>query len=92
MTRIEIYERYLAEGEYSIDWWKQNMPEGTEPPLTYGYRRTMPLLAEIDRPIEIVGNLDECIIKFWTGEEIIIKSNYDEFCIALNDAEMEDEE
>lgn len=89
--RIELYEKYLAEGEYSRDWWRDNMPEGTEPPLTYGYRRTMPFLEEIDRPIEIPNNKDECIVRFWTGEEIIIKANYDEFCIFLHDVEMEDE-
>lgn len=90
--RIEIYEKYLAEGEYSADWWRENMPEGTEPPLQYCYRRTMPLLQEIDRPIEIVGNSDECIVRFWTGEEITIKANYDDFCIFLNDIENDEDE
>jgi hypothetical protein len=90
-TRLELYEKYLTEGLYTEDWWRENMPPGTKPPTSYGYRRTMPCLQEIDRPIEIPGNLDECIVRFWTGEEIIIRSNYDDFCIYLHDVEWEEE-
>lgn len=88
--RIEIYEKYAKSSDYSYDWWRENMPHGTKPPATsYGYRRTMILVEQIERPIEIVNNKKECIIKFWDGSEMVIKSNYDDFCIRLNDAEQE---
>jgi len=90
MVRIEIYEKYIS-NEDEIEYLNE-IGIDTSKQTVYGYRRTMPFLEEIDRPIEIPDNKDECIVRFWTGEEVIIKANYDEFCIFLHDVEnMEDD-
>jgi hypothetical protein len=90
--RIEVYEKYAVQiaGEYSAEWWRENMPEGTPMPTTgtnYGYRRTMIIVDTIERPIEIPKNKKELLIRFWSGDTMIVKANYDEFCVALHDVE-----
>ena len=56
-------------------------------PTKYGYRRTMVMVDFIERPIEIPGNKKETIVRFMSGEDMIILSNFDDFCIALHDIE-----
>lgn len=86
MIRIELLERYSTD-KYSDEWWEDNMPKGSIRNSSYSYRRTMPLVEMIERPIEIVGNKDEFIVRFWGGEDIVCKGDFDEFCILLNDIE-----
>ena len=86
--RIEVYEKYAVRSTYDQSWWELNMPPGTTPPeSTYGYRRTMVGIDYIERPIEIPGSKDEMMIRFWSGEDMIIKADYDDFCILLADLE-----
>lgn len=57
------------------------------------YERINPLLSEIT-PQEIEGVEDHCMIKFKGGYKCIVKFNYDELCIRINDLEnneIEDE-
>lgn len=94
MLRVELLERYCKEGEYSREWWENNMPKGTSIPLAYSYRRTNVLFDTIERIIEIEGNTKECIVRFYGGEDMVVLANFDELCIAFNDWEnsnMEDD-
>lgn len=85
--RIEVYEKYPLGGELSDEYY-ENL--GMKPPESeYGYRRTFPLVEMIERPIEIPGNKKEFMIRFWTEETITCCGSYDEFCIALQDIELE---
>lgn len=87
MLRVEVYEKYPIDGDISPDYWANLKIK--PPPESYSYRRTMPLIDTIERPIEIPGSEDEFIIRFWTGEDMICKGDYDEFCILLNDIESD---
>lgn len=80
--RIEVYEKYILDGSKDEDYWK-NL--GVEPEC--GYRRTLIFVEQIERPIEIPENKNECIIRFWGGDDIVVKCPYDDFCIQLNDVE-----
>lgn len=92
--RIEVYEKYSVGDAYDAEWWRENMPAGSIPPEEkHSFRRTMLELELIERPIEIPGNKKEMILRMWTGEDITIKENYDDFCTMLHDMEeMEDED
>ena len=94
MVRIEVTEKYpvqsKANSKYDRQWWLENV--GKLPPdeaenQSYDYRRTYLILDTIERPIEIPGKKGECILRLYSGEDIIIKENYDEFCIRLDDLE-----
>lgn len=90
MFRIEVYEKYTLPGQYTEEQWNDFMGlKGSPPSSGYGYRRTMPLIEQIERVIEIPGNRKECILRFWSGEDMTIRDNYDEFCIKLMDLEEE---
>lgn len=90
MFRIEVYEKYTLPGQYTEEQWNDFMGlKGSPPSSGYGYRRTMPLIDQIERVIEIPGNSKECILRFWSDEEMTIRANYDEFCIRLMDLEEE---
>lgn len=82
--RIEVYEKYVKNSFDEIQWREDNMPAGAFKP-TYGYRRIYPLLETIKYPREIEGNDEELIIVFHGDYEMIVRGNYDEFCIKLND-------
>lgn len=92
-TRMEVYEKYATQNSssgYSAEWWRENMPHGTPVPdatYEYGYRRTMVLVDTIERPIEIPKNKKELILMFWSGDTMIVKGCYDDFCIELHDIE-----
>ena len=93
MIRLEFYELYDNEGEYSREWWDKFMPEGSKYPGGKDkYRRTHILFKEIERPIEIKGNKKQCILRLWSGEELVVKYNYDDLCIKLCDIENEMED
>jgi hypothetical protein len=81
--RIELYEKYIANQE-QLEYFEE-LGIDTEKNTNYQYRRTYALFNEIERPIEIVGNKEECIIRFWSGEEIIIKESYDDFVVLMDD-------
>lgn len=89
MPRIEVYEKYLVnpidedERDRLINL-RMDLPEEN-----WSYRRTMPLVKMIDRPIEIKGNKKELVLLFWSGEQMTIKGDYDEFCNMLHDIEEE---
>ena len=89
--RIEVYEKYTLSTNacgYSAEWWAENMPKGTKPPETqYGYRRTMPLIDTIERPIELPGNRKELLLRFFGGDDMVVLGNYDDFCVRLHDIE-----
>ena len=92
MRRIEVYEKYEVESPdgHDTEYWREILPAGsTIPEPEYSYRRTMILVDTIDRPIEIEGNKRELILRMYGGEDLTIKANYDQFCIALNDIEEE---
>lgn len=84
MVRLEVIEKYPLKSKPDSYWEDLGMDA---PPSEYGYRRTMPLIDQIERPIEIPHNKKECIIRFWGGDDIVILSNYDDFCLKLHDIE-----
>lgn len=86
-TRIELYEKYFIEHEDEPDWEGMGVVSPKNQPTKYGYRRTMVMVDFIERPIEIPGNKKETIVRFMSGEDMIILSNFDDFCIALHDIE-----
>lgn len=86
-TRIELYEKYFIEQEDEPDWEGMGVVSPKNQPTKYGYRRTMVMVDFIERPIEIPGNKKETIVRFMSGEDMIILSNFDDFCIALHDIE-----
>lgn len=92
--RIEVYEKYYLEEPPDPEWWANVMgPKTPLPEVECSYRRTYIELAMIERPIEIPGNKKEMILRMWDTQELIIKENYDDFCLKLHDfEEMEDEE
>lgn len=85
MERIELMERYLANGA-EVERL-ENLGVPVEKHLKIGYRRTNPRLEDIDRVIEIPGNIDECVVLFYSGEEMTVLKSYDDLCIDLNDLE-----
>ena len=85
--RIEFYEKYPLGGK-GDEYWVDILPAGAKlPESEYGYRRTMPLIETIERPIEIPNNKKECIIRFWGGDDMVILKNYDDLCLQLHDIE-----
>jgi len=86
-TRIELYEKYFIEQEDEPDWEGMGVVSPKNQPTKYGYRRTMVMVDFIERPIEIPGNKKETIVRFMSGEDMIILANFDDFCIALHDIE-----
>ncbi len=90
MARFEVREKYVIGGKYNDDYLETLANLKLNPPdENYGYRRTMPLLEEIERPIEIPGNNKECILRFFNGEDMTVLENYDDLCIRLHDMEEE---
>jgi len=86
-TRIELYEKYFIEQEDEPDWEGMGVVSPKNQPTKYGYRRTMVMVDFIERPIEIPGNKKETIVRFMSGEDMIILANFDDFCISLHDIE-----
>lgn len=90
MQRIEVYEKYEVEPSdgHSSEYWREILPAGSAiPEPEYSYRRTMILIDTIERPIEIEGSEDEMILRMYGAEDMLIRANYDEFCVLLHDLE-----
>lgn len=87
--RIEVYEKHVVNPIDDDERERLTNLRLKLPKEEYNYRRTMPMVEMIDRPIEILGNNKEFILLFWSGEQMTVLGNYDEFCIKLNDLEMQ---
>jgi hypothetical protein len=89
--RIELYEKYCKDSEETIEYYTNLIGDNFVP--TYGYRRINPLVSDILYPREIEHIKYETIIVFKSllegqeGHSIIVKGNYDDLCIQLNDME-----
>lgn len=92
VKRIELYERYIS----NADQVEQMIDLGcTKYLIEHKYRRTNPRMDEVERIIEIPGNIFECEVLFYSGEIITVKAQFDELCILFNDLEnnnIEDDE
>ena len=80
---IELYEKYVANREELFELEALGIP--IEKYKKHKYRRTNIRIEDIDRPIEIPCNKEECALRLKGGEKIYIKYNYDDLCIRLND-------
>lgn len=86
--RIEVREKYPIDGDIDPDYLETLRNLKQEPPdRKWAYRRTMILVDQIERPVEIPGNKRECQLYFWSGEAMTIRENYDDFCVKLHDLE-----
>lgn len=86
--RIEVREKYPIDGDIDPDYEETLRNLKIAPPdRKWGYRRTMILVDQIERPVEIPGNKKECLIYLWSGDELTIRENYDDFCLKLHDIE-----
>ena len=60
--------------------------------LPRGYRRVYVRLSDIFAPKEIPGKKSHCLIEFYDGCTMIVKGNYDDICIQINDLEKDEED
>ena len=89
-NRIEFIERYRENTEEEI----RQSEEGNLP-LPLGklkYRRIYVRLTDIFCPKEIPESKKCCEIEFMDGSVIVVRENYDDVCIKLDDAEVENED
>jgi len=86
-TRIELLERYSTKTQDEIESLKNIYQDKWQEQVTYKYRRTNPRISDIERIVEIPDNEDECRIRFYGGYSIVVKGNFDDLCIDLNDME-----
>ena len=84
--RIEVYEKYETYDQSEPDWDSMGVTRPRNQPQ-YSYRRTYLDAGIIDRPIEIPGNKREFVLRLFSGDDIIVKGDYDQFCIQLDDIE-----
>lgn len=84
--RIEVYEKYETYDQSEPDWEMMGIPRPKNQ-SQYSYRRTYLDAGIIDRPIEIPGNKREFVLRLFSGDDIIVKGDYDQFCIQLDDIE-----
>lgn len=84
--RIEVYEKYETYDQSEPDWDRMGVTRPRSQPK-YSYRRTYLDAGIIDRPIEIPGNKKEFVLRLFSGDDIIVKGDYDQFCIQLDDIE-----
>jgi hypothetical protein len=84
MNRIEVMEKFNDVTDEDYDAAERRaMPVQDN----WRYRRTNPEVSDIQRVAEIPDEDDHCVLFFWSGYSMIVKENYDDMCIALNDAE-----
>ena len=89
-TRIELRERFLdVPPEKLEEYDRMNMPY---PKDAYSYRRVYVRLSDIFAPKEIPGKKSHCLIEFYDGCTMIVKGNYDDICIQINDLEKDEED
>ncbi len=94
MIRLELIEKYI-DNEEEIDYLLDMGITPKKNSIVYNYRRTSVSFEDIERIIEIPGNKQECIVRFYNMQEMTIKENFDTFCIYFNDlfnAYYEDED
>lgn len=84
--RIEVYEKYEFYDRDEPDWEQMGVARPKNPPQ-YSYRRTYLDAFQIERPIEIPGVKNEFVLRLISGEDMVIKGDYDQFCIQLDDIE-----
>jgi len=86
--RIEVKEKYPIDDSIDTEYAETLRNLKLDPPSReWGFRRTMILVEQIERPAEIPGNKKECQLLFWSGCSMIIGENYDDFCVKLHDIE-----
>lgn len=84
--RIEVYEKYETYDQSEPDWDSMGVTRPRNQPQ-YSYRRTYLDAGLIERPIEIPGNKREFVLRLFSGEDIVVKGDYNQFCIQLDDIE-----
>ena len=86
--RIELRERFLDITPEKMDEYERmNVPI---PKDSYSYRRVSVRLHDIFAPKEIPGKKSHCLIEFYDGSTMIVKENYDDLLIRINDIENAD--
>ena len=86
--RIEVYEKYEPYDQSEPDWDSMGVTRPRNQPQ-YSYRRTYLDAGLIDRPIEIPGNKREFVLRLFSGEDMVVKGDYNQFCIQLDDIEQQ---
>ena len=84
--RIEVYEKYETYDQSEPDWDSMGVTRPRNQPQ-YSYRRTYLDAGLIERPIEIPGNKREFVLRLFSGEDMVVKGDYNQFCIQLDDIE-----
>jgi hypothetical protein len=87
VKRIEVMERYSIHTEDELDSLKNTYPNNWKEQVQFRYRRTNPKVSDIERIVEIPDNHDECRVRFYDGYSIVVRGNFDDLCIELNDIE-----
>jgi len=90
MSTMELQIKFIIDKE-EMDWWLDNISNDYKP--TYGYRRVVKRVCDIEEIIEIKDNEDECKIKLYNGRVFTVKGNFDRLAIEFNDlcnSDMED--
>jgi hypothetical protein len=86
--RIEVFEKYPIDMDIDPEYEEtlRNLKINTSN-YKYGWRRTMILVEQIQRLVEIPGNKKECQLQLFGNETLTIRFNYDEFRFKLHDIE-----
>lgn len=89
--RIELVEKYLESGQDGDDTLERL---GLPVKRKYAVRRVNVHFEDIERIIEIPGNDDECRVRLYGGEELLIRECYDDMSQFITTLEhfSEDEE
>jgi hypothetical protein len=81
--RIELIEKYL-EADHEDDTLEKL---GLSVRRKYKVRRVNVHFDDIERIIEIPGNDDECKVRLYSGEELLIREGYDDMSIFITSLE-----
>ena len=90
--RLIVLERTEKIAGYSREKWESFMPKGSKAPTEIGYVKRGIKVFDIKSVIEIPGNLNECTILFYDGEEIIVQGAFSKIYEDWIDAEEFDED
>ena len=85
--RLIVLERTEKIAGYSREKWESFMPQGSKAPTEIGYVKRGIKVFDIKSVLEINGNLNECIILFYDGEEIIVQGPFSAIYEAWIEAE-----
>jgi len=83
MSQIELLERYVSNASEIEELKNIGVPIKNQ--TIYKYRRINTRIDDIERIIEIKDSEDECLVRFYGGQIICVKANFDELCIRFND-------